>query len=85
MNANKDDQAAHELPANEEAAEPVNELRRGGSLLACNEHDAVWDTVDGSHGLEYGGSCCADRCHGRVTFLYAGAQPTQRPPHAASR
>ena len=46
MNANMDDQAEHELPANEGAAEPMNELGRDESHPACNEHDAVWDTVD---------------------------------------
>ena len=46
MNATKDDRAEHELPTNDGVVEPVNELRRDGSLPACNEHHAVWDTVD---------------------------------------
>jgi hypothetical protein len=42
MKANKDEQGNHELSRREE---PENGSRTH-TLPACNEHDAVWDTVD---------------------------------------
>ncbi len=45
MSANKDEQADHELPRREGRAEPENGSRTQ-TLPACDEHDAVWDTVD---------------------------------------